>query len=230
MAKPCTFYGGLSSTSDVSLPDWLQPIDQVVVTGKAEHMEWKTTRHMRRLFVYYLEHRMLAPSCNGECEGGSSQSRSTERPSIWELGCGFVDKDLLYAHHGGSWWKKQSIFIHTIYWLFIMENGCIPTSQSGPEIKYLLHEKTSGKGSLLAKPSGPLSISLPWKTLVLRYMTADQPQSASLNPWEKSGSGYRWARSCRWMINRRRYRESVYLNVFFPSKHQAFNTEQKQES
>ena len=74
MAKPCPFYGGLSSASDVSLPDWLQPIDRVVVTGKAEHMEWKTTRHMRRLFVYYLEHRMSAPSCNGECEGGSSQS------------------------------------------------------------------------------------------------------------------------------------------------------------
>jgi hypothetical protein len=28
---------------------------------------------MRRLSVYYLEHRMSAPSCNGECEGGSSQ-------------------------------------------------------------------------------------------------------------------------------------------------------------
>jgi hypothetical protein len=27
--------------------------------------------HMCRLFVYHLEHRMSAPSCNGECEGGS---------------------------------------------------------------------------------------------------------------------------------------------------------------
>ena len=27
MAKPCPFYGELSSASDVSLPDWLQPID-----------------------------------------------------------------------------------------------------------------------------------------------------------------------------------------------------------
>ena len=27
--------------------------------------------HMRRLFVYHLEHRMSAPSCNGECEGSS---------------------------------------------------------------------------------------------------------------------------------------------------------------
>jgi hypothetical protein len=27
--------------------------------------------HMRRLFVYYLKHRMSASSCNGECEGGS---------------------------------------------------------------------------------------------------------------------------------------------------------------
>ena len=26
------------------------------------------------------------------------------------------------------------------------------------------------------------------------------------------------------------HRESVYLNVFFPSKHQTFNTEEKQES
>ena len=43
MAKPRPFYGGLSSASDMSLSDWLQPIDRVVVTGKAEHMEWKTT-------------------------------------------------------------------------------------------------------------------------------------------------------------------------------------------
>jgi hypothetical protein len=32
--------------------------------------------HMRGLFVYHLEHRMSAPSCNGECEGGSPQSWS----------------------------------------------------------------------------------------------------------------------------------------------------------
>jgi hypothetical protein len=31
---------------------------------------------MRRFFVYYLEHRMSAPSCNGECEGGSSQGQN----------------------------------------------------------------------------------------------------------------------------------------------------------
>jgi hypothetical protein len=43
MAKPRPFYGELSSASDMSLPDWLQPISRVVVTGKAEHMEWKTT-------------------------------------------------------------------------------------------------------------------------------------------------------------------------------------------
>jgi hypothetical protein len=38
--------------------------------GRAQGVEnypW----HMRRLFVYHLEHRMSAPSCNGECEGGS---------------------------------------------------------------------------------------------------------------------------------------------------------------
>jgi hypothetical protein len=29
--------------------------------------------HTRRLFVYHLEHRVSAPSCNGECECGSPQ-------------------------------------------------------------------------------------------------------------------------------------------------------------
>ena len=41
-----------------------------------------------------------------------------------------------------------------------MENGFISTPQGGPEIKYLLQEGMSGKGSLLAKlsqgPSGYL--------------------------------------------------------------------------
>ena len=46
-----------------------------------------------------------------------------------------------------------------------MENGFISTPQGGPEIKYLLQEGMSGKGSLLAKPSGPLDTSLAWRTL-----------------------------------------------------------------
>jgi hypothetical protein len=40
--------------------------------GRAHGVE-KYPWHMRRLFVYHLEHRMSAPSCNGECEGGSPQ-------------------------------------------------------------------------------------------------------------------------------------------------------------
>jgi hypothetical protein len=39
--------------------------------------------------------------------------------------------------------------------LLIMEKWCIQLTQGGPEIKYLLQEGMSGKGSLLAKPSGP---------------------------------------------------------------------------
>jgi hypothetical protein len=37
-----------------------------------------------------------------------------------------------------------------------MENGCNPLPQGGPEIKYLLQEGMSDKGSLLAKPSGSI--------------------------------------------------------------------------
>jgi hypothetical protein len=33
----------------------------------------KIPQHMRRLLVYQLEHRILAPTCNGDCKGGSSQ-------------------------------------------------------------------------------------------------------------------------------------------------------------
>ena len=32
----------------------------------------KIPQHMRRLLVYQLEHRISAPSCNGDCKGGSS--------------------------------------------------------------------------------------------------------------------------------------------------------------
>jgi hypothetical protein len=52
-----------------------------------------------------------------------------------------------------------------------MINGCIATSQGGPEIKYLLQGGMFGKGSLLAKPSGSLVTSLAWRTLFWAYMT-----------------------------------------------------------
>jgi len=46
-----------------------------------------------------------------------------------------------------------------------------PTSQDGPESKYLLHGGMSGKGSLLTKPSGPLGTSLAWRILFWAYIT-----------------------------------------------------------
>jgi hypothetical protein len=39
--------------------------------GRQSTWSGKLPWHMRRLFVYYLEHRLSAPSCNGECEGSS---------------------------------------------------------------------------------------------------------------------------------------------------------------
>jgi hypothetical protein len=38
--------------------------------------------HMRRLFVYHLEHRMSVPSCNGECEGGFPHPTPGENPDV----------------------------------------------------------------------------------------------------------------------------------------------------
>lgn len=37
----------------------------------------KIPQYMRRLLVYQLEHRMSAPSCNGDCKGGSSHAKSS---------------------------------------------------------------------------------------------------------------------------------------------------------
>ena len=51
-----------------------------------------------------------------------------------------------------------------------MGNGCIPTSQGGPEVKYLFQRGMSGKRSLLAKPSGLLGTSLAWRILFWAYM------------------------------------------------------------
>jgi hypothetical protein len=39
--------------------------------------------HMRRLFVYHLEHRMSAPSCNGECEGSSPQGTKEHMSTVF---------------------------------------------------------------------------------------------------------------------------------------------------
>jgi hypothetical protein len=46
------------------------------------------------------------------------------------------------------------------------ESGCVkpyPTSQGGPEVKYLLQGGVSGQESLLAKPSRPLGTPLKWR-------------------------------------------------------------------
>ena len=47
-------------------PSWRHGKDRV---HGVEKYPW----HMRRLFVYHLEHRMSTPSCDGECGGGSQQ-------------------------------------------------------------------------------------------------------------------------------------------------------------
>jgi hypothetical protein len=49
---------------------------------------------MRRLFVYHLEHRMSAPSCDGECGGGSQQSHS----SYMACQCGTLEVGLVESY------------------------------------------------------------------------------------------------------------------------------------
>jgi hypothetical protein len=69
----------------------------------------------------------------------------------------------------------------------MVESGCIkpyPTSQSGPEIKYLLQGGASGKESLLAKPSRPLGTSLAWRALSWPYLSTGHISFPILLVWD----------------------------------------------
>ena len=45
---------------------------QMMLRDRQGTRNGKIPQHIRRLFVYQLEHRISAPSCNGDCKGGSS--------------------------------------------------------------------------------------------------------------------------------------------------------------
>ena len=57
------------------------------------------------------------------------------------------------------------------YSLLIVENECIPPPQGGPEIKHPFQGGVPGKGSVLAKPSGPPGASLAWRTQFWAHLT-----------------------------------------------------------
>ena len=48
------------------------PLAQMTPRDRQGTRHGKIPQHMRRLLVYQLEHRISAPSCNGDCKGGSS--------------------------------------------------------------------------------------------------------------------------------------------------------------
>jgi hypothetical protein len=86
---------------------------------------------------------------------------------VWEhrgAFCGRLTK-------ASSMFPWQSLMKETVFGsklltdFFIVENECIPPPQNGPEIKYLLQERMSKKGSTLVKPLGPLDTSSAWRTL-----------------------------------------------------------------
>jgi hypothetical protein len=73
MAKPRPFYGDCPPPRTCRSLIGCSPSTELSSRGRQSTWSGKLPWHMCRLFVYYLEHRMSAPSCNGECEGGSSQ-------------------------------------------------------------------------------------------------------------------------------------------------------------
>jgi hypothetical protein len=63
--------------------------------------------HMRRLFVYHLEHRMSAPSCDGECGGGSQQHINSLIKTL-------LFKCLYYCHQRKQVSEGATYLIHLI--------------------------------------------------------------------------------------------------------------------
>lgn len=61
--------------------------------------------------------------------------------------------------------RRDNPYFHTVYCLFIVKNGCMPTSQGGRDIKYLLQGGMSQKEILLFECSVFPSTSFAWRTL-----------------------------------------------------------------
>ena len=72
------------AVGDVSCPDWLLTISPDDARDRQGTRNGKIPQHTRRLFVYQLEHRISAPSCNSDCKGSSSQ-HPTYHPSPTNL-------------------------------------------------------------------------------------------------------------------------------------------------
>jgi hypothetical protein len=67
--------------------------------------------HMCRLFVYYLEHRISAPSCKGECERGSPQFQKKKYSTSlvkWKLK-GSLEKSVGLCFTGANTWRNFSL-------------------------------------------------------------------------------------------------------------------------
>jgi hypothetical protein len=83
----------------------------------------------------------------------------------------FVGEGFFHAIYEGSWLNRQSMLIHIVYWLFIVENGCISPPQGGPEIKYLLKEGMSRREAYWLNSKGPPRYLISMENSVLIYMT-----------------------------------------------------------
>jgi hypothetical protein len=116
----------------------------------------------------------------------------------------YPNKDIMLKIFKKYWgWRDGSAVKHTLY------------SSRGPEFNS-------------QHPYGRLQLSI---TPVPGHLTpaTDQPQSATLNPWEKSGS---WSGGQELARNDKQIRTQgsvLYLNVIFQIKHQTFYTEENRE-
>jgi hypothetical protein len=109
MAKPRPFLRRIILRLGRITP-WLAAAHRPSCHGEGRaHVVENYPWHMCRLFVYHLEHRMSAPSFNGECEGGSPQFLKSfyllfyifPRPWVWE---GFMYVSTMIVLHSSTVW------------------------------------------------------------------------------------------------------------------------------
>lgn len=82
-----------------------------------------------------------------------------------------VDKGFLPTLHSNSWWEKWSMLVHTVYWFFSVENGCIQPAQGGPETKHFYRKESLEREAYWVNPQGQSRYLIRMENYVLCYIT-----------------------------------------------------------
>jgi hypothetical protein len=100
------------------------PLAQMTPRDRQGTRNGKIPQHMRRLLVYQLEHWISAPSCNGDCKGGSSQDFNTPLSPMGRSWKQKLNRDTVKLTE-----VIKQMDLRDIYRKFFLKQKDIPSSQ-----------------------------------------------------------------------------------------------------